>query len=49
MRLSMAVNNGNPMIASVAGPGYLNAHLNMSDRPKDNEDKKSVRLDGMET
>jgi hypothetical protein len=49
MRLSMAVNDGNPIVASVPGPGYLSAHLNMTDRPKDNEDKKDVRLVGMET
>ena len=49
MRLSMAVNGGNPIIASLPGPGYLSAHLNMSDRPKDNERKKTVRLDGTET
>ncbi len=49
MRLSMAVNKSNPIIARIAGPGYLSAHLNMSDRPKDNDDKKTVRLVGMET
>jgi hypothetical protein len=49
MRLSMAVNDGNPIVASLPCPGYLSAHLNMSDRPKDNERKKNVRLDGMET
>jgi len=49
MRLSMAVNKSNPIIASVPGPGYLSAHLNMSDRPRDNEGKKNVKLDGMET
>jgi hypothetical protein len=49
MRLSMAVNGGNPIVASVPRPGYLSAHLNMSDRPKDNERKKDVRLVGMET
>lgn len=49
MRLSMAVNGGNHIVASLPSPGYLSAHLNMSDRPKDNEHKKSVRLNGMET
>lgn len=49
MRLSMAVNGGNPIVASVPRPGYLNAHLNMSDRPKDNERKMEVRLVGIET
>jgi hypothetical protein len=49
MRLSMAVNKGNPIVATIAGPGYLDAHLNMGDRPKHDEDKKIVRLVGMET
>jgi hypothetical protein len=49
MRLSMAVNKRNPIIARIAGPGYLSAHLNMSDRPKDNDDIKTVELVGMET
>jgi hypothetical protein len=49
MRLSMAVNKGNPIVATISGPGYLGAHVNMSDRLKDNEDKKIVRLVGMET
>jgi hypothetical protein len=34
MRLSMAVNGGNPVVASLAVPGYLSAHLNMSDAPR---------------
>jgi hypothetical protein len=49
MRLSMAVNDGNPIVASLPGAGYLSAHLNMANRPRDNEDKKNVRLVGMET
>jgi hypothetical protein len=49
MRLSMAVNKSNPIVARIAGPGYLSAHLNMSDRPKDNDEKKTVRLVGIET
>lgn len=49
MRLSMVVNGGNPIVASLPHPGYLSAHLNMSDRPKDNEHKRTIRLDGNET
>jgi hypothetical protein len=49
MRLSMAVNGGDPIVASLPHPGYPNAHLNMSDRPKDNERKKTIRLNGHET
>jgi hypothetical protein len=49
MRLYMAVNGGNSVVASLAVPGYLSAHLNMSDRPKENERKMTVRLAGTET
>jgi hypothetical protein len=49
MRLSMAVNGGNPIVASLPHPGYLSAHLNMSDRPKENERKKTIGLGGHET
>jgi hypothetical protein len=49
MRLSIAVNTGNPIIASLSGSGYLSAHLNMSYRPKEGENKKNVRIDGTET
>ena len=49
MRLSMAVNGGNPIVASLPHPGYLSAHLNMRDRPKDNERKVTIRLAGNET
>src|SRR5438552_13121801 len=34
MRLSLSVNGAAPIVASLSGPGYLSAHLNMSDRPK---------------
>lgn len=49
MRLSMAVNGGSPIVASLPYPGYLSAHLNMSDRPKDNVRERIVRLAGSET
>ena len=45
----MAVNGGNPIVASLPHAGYLSAHVNMSDRPKDNERSKTVRLAGIET
>jgi hypothetical protein len=45
----MAVNGRNPIVASLPHPGYLSAHLNMSDRPKDNECQQSIRLAGSET
>jgi len=49
MRLSMAVNGSNPVVASLQCPGYLSAHLNLSDRPQDNERQKTVRMAGIET
>lgn len=49
MRLSMAVNGGNPIVASLPRAGYLSAHINLSDRPQDNEHKKTARIAGFET
>jgi hypothetical protein len=49
MRLSLSVNGAAPIVASLPGPGYLSAHLNMSDRPKENGDNKDVRISGMQT
>lgn len=49
MRLSLKV-NGNPcIVAAVNGPGYLNAHLNMRDRPKENDYSNVVRIGGIQT
>jgi hypothetical protein len=45
----MAVNGGNPVVASLPHPGYLSAHLNMSHRPEDAERKTTIRLAGNET
>lgn len=49
MRLSLSVNGAAPLVTSLPGPGYLSAHLNMSDRPKEDEQSKTVRISGMET
>jgi len=49
MRLSISVNGSAPMTASLAGPGYLNAHLTMADRPKENDHGRTVRAVGIET
>lgn len=49
MRLSMVVNDGDPVVATIPGPGYLSAYLKMSDRPKENKNEVSVGLSGMET
>ena len=34
------------MVAAVNGPGYLSAHLNLCERPKDNDYSKTVRVVG---
>jgi|SRR5580704_3259798 hypothetical protein len=49
MRLSLSVNGAAPIVASLSGAGYLSAHLNMSDRRKESEDCKNVRIGGTET
>jgi hypothetical protein len=49
MRLSLKVNGSPRVVAAVDGPGYLSAHLNLCDRPKDNDYSKTVRVVGFET
>jgi hypothetical protein len=49
MRLSLSVNGAAPMVASLPGSGYLSAHLNMSNCPKDSDFSKHVRVVGIET
>lgn len=49
MRLSLKV-NGNPrVVASVNGPGYLSAHLNLHDRPKEGDYSRTVQIRGIQT
>ena len=48
MRLSMRVNGGTPVVAAMTASGYLSAHLNMNDRPK-NESQRRVRIEGIKT
>jgi len=49
MRLSLSVNGHPRYTASVNGAGYLRAHLNMHNRPKENNYFHSVHVDGTET
>jgi hypothetical protein len=49
MRLSLKVNGSPRMVAAVNGPGYLSAHLNLCERPKDNNYSKTVRVVGTQT
>lgn len=37
------------MVAAVPGPGYLSAHLNMAERPTENNYSRTVRLAGTQT
>jgi len=49
MRLSLKVNGSPRVVAAVTGPGYLSAHLNLCERPKDNDYSKTVRVVGTQT
>ena len=49
MRLSLSINSVQCAVAAVSGPGYLGAHLNLRDRPKDDDHSKDVRLSGSQT
>lgn len=49
MRLSVALNGKKRLTASVEGPGYLNAHLNMRNLPKDQDFDKQLQVDGIDT
>lgn len=49
MRLSLKVNGSPRVVAAVSGPGYLSAHLNLRERPKDNDYSKTVNIVGTQT
>lgn len=49
MRLSVSVNGDPRFVASLSGPGYLNAHLNMCDRPKESDRSRELRVVGTDT
>jgi hypothetical protein len=49
MRLSLKVNGSPRVVAAVNGPGYLSAHLNLCERPKDNDYSKTVCVVGFQT
>jgi hypothetical protein len=49
MRLALKVNGTSRAIAAVNGPGYLSAHLNMHDRPKENDNSKTLQISGIQT
>jgi len=49
MRLALKVNGSPRVVAAVNGPGYLSAHLNLREHPKDNDYSKTVRVVGTQT
>lgn len=49
MRVSLTVNGRTQSVASLQGPGLLNAHINLADRPKENERSNTVRIQGSHT
>jgi hypothetical protein len=49
MRLSLTLNGTRRVVAAVDGPGYLSAHLNLHERPKDKDYSKTVRINGTQT
>lgn len=49
MPISLSI-NGNPQYtASLSGAGYLNAHVNVRNRPRENDLSADVRLDATDT
>ena len=49
MRLSLAVNGKTCSVASLQGPGFLSAHINMSDQPKEHERSNKARIHATDT
>ncbi|PYV36445.1 MAG: hypothetical protein DMG06_30685 [Acidobacteria bacterium] len=49
MRIAATINGTTKYIASLQGAGYLSAHLNLSDRPKDNKTSSVLRVEGFDT
>jgi hypothetical protein len=49
MRLSLSVNGASTVVASLAGPGFLSAHLNIHDRPKENDHSIQIGIKGYQT
>ena len=49
MRIGVRVNSSSRFVASQSGPGFLSAHLNLSDRPKDSTRDASLEVIGIGT
>ena len=48
MRLELSVNDIVRYRASATAPGYLNAHVNLSEQPKHGESARTVRVHGIQ-
>lgn len=46
MRLSLSLNGSSKYTASQPGPGFLSAHVNLHNRPKDDDHSGRVRIAG---
>jgi hypothetical protein len=49
MRIAAALNGSPQYVASLEGAGYLSAHLNLADRPKEKAQSGTLRVEGHET
>ena len=49
MRIEAFVNGTKQFLASLNGAGYLSAHLNLADRPKDQSQRRILRVEGFDT
>lgn len=49
MRIAAALNGSLQYVASLEGAGYLSAHLNLADRPKEQVKSGTLRVEGHET
>lgn len=49
MRLSLAVNGTTRSVASLKGPGFLNAHVYLADRPKEGERSNVAKIHASHT
>jgi hypothetical protein len=49
MRIAVTLNGTAQYVASLSGAGFLSAHLNLSDRPKEQLQIRKLRVQGSET
>ena len=49
MRIAVTLNGSEKHVAAIAGAGFLSAHLNLADRPKDSHVKRVLRVEGFDT